>query len=323
MGIIDSISAGYRLLGRRIELILIPVLLDLLLWLSPQISIAPILARVGEAYTQMAQAAGMSAGFEELTTTTTEMLDAMGESTNLLSGLVSGSLLSVPSIAGALAPPITRDPILISNSLMALVLWLGFTLVGLLLGVLYMELLVRVLPLGAARKNNSVVDLLRATVCHFGRVLLYTVIMAVAFMIAIVPLSAVLGLFLMLAPALGTTMLAVAGGLFFVVMLYLYFVVAAIVLDDVGVLEAIGRSMQLVRKNFLSVIGFVLLVALIGLGMGLLLASLAESSPFVAVLAIVLNGWIGTGLALALLVFYRSRIVVDAWTQPAADATLR
>ncbi len=62
---------------------------------------------------------------------------------------------------------------------------------------------------------------------------------------------------------------------------------------------------------------------LIGLGMGLLLANVAVSSPFVAVLAIVLNAWIGTGLTMALLVFYRSRVLMGAQPQPAADVTLR
>jgi hypothetical protein len=147
--------------------------------------------------------------------------------------------------------------------------------------------------------------------------------MAAIFLVAIIPLSAVLSIFLMLAPALGATMVAVAGGLFFVVMVYLYFVAAAIVLDDAKVLEATGRSIQLVRKNFFPVIGFVVLVTLIGLGMGLLLANVAASSPFVAVLAIVLNAWIGTGLAMALLVFYRSRVLMSAQPQPAADVTLR
>jgi len=323
LGIIDSISAGYRFLGRRVELILIPVLLDLLLWLAPQVSIAPIVTRVADAYTQMAGAAGMPAGFGELTATTTEMLDLMGESTNLLSGLVSGSLMSVPTIAGALTAPMTRDPLLVSNSLAALGLWLGITLLGLLLGVLYMELLARVLPLGAAHKSDSAGSLLRNTIRHFGRVVLYALLMVAIFLVAIVPLSAVLSIFLMLAPALGTTMVAVAGGLFFVVFVYLYFVTAAIVLDDAKVLEATGRSIQLVRRNFLPVIGFVALVTMIGLGMGLLLARVAASSPFVAVLAIVLNAWIGTGLTMALLVFYRSRVLVDAQPQPAADVTLR
>lgn len=323
MGIIDSISAGYRFLGRRVELILIPVLLDLLLWLSPQISITPILDRVANAYTQMASAAGMPAGLEELTATTTEMFSVMGESTNLLSGLVSGSLLSVPTIAGALTPPMTRDPILLANSLVALGLWLVITLAGLLLGVLYMELLARVLPLGAADKSDSAGTLLRNTVRHWGRVVLFSLLMIAILLIAIVPLSAVLSIFLMLAPALGTSLVAIAGGIFFVVMVYLYFVTAAIVLDDAKVLEATGRSIQLVRRNFLPVIGFVVLVTLIGLGMGLLLANVAMSSPFVAVLAIVLNAWIGTGLTMALLVFYRSRVLMGAQPQPAADATLR
>ena len=321
MGIIDSISAGYRFLGRRVELILIPVLLDLLLWLSPQVGITPILQRIGDAYTQMGAGVTMPAGFDEVTGATTEMLDVMGETTNLLGALISGTLMHVPSIAAALTPPITRDPIEIANSFVALAIWLGLALLGLFLGVLYMELLARVLPLGAASKPAGMGALGRATLRHLGKVLLYIVLLAVFGLVAIVPLSIIVGILLMLAPALGTMAMAVAGGLFFVAAVYLFFVTAAIVLDDIGVFEAAGRSIQIVRKNFLPVVGFVVLITVIGLGIAMLLASLAATSPFLAVLAIVANAWIGTGLTMALLVFYRSRVLVTAQTQP-VDAAL-
>ena len=43
MSVIDSVSAGFRFLGKRVELLLIPVILDLFLWLSPRLSIAPLI----------------------------------------------------------------------------------------------------------------------------------------------------------------------------------------------------------------------------------------------------------------------------------------
>lgn len=316
MGIIDSLSAGYRLLGRRIELILIPVLLDLFIWLAPQVSVAPILQRVSDFYSQMAGAAAMPANLQEMTSSTTEMINLLGEGTNLLTSLVSGSLMHVPSIAGALTPPMTRDPIEISNSWVALGVWLVLSVAGLLLGVLYMELLARALPIGAATKAGGAGDLMRSTWRHFGRVLLYVLMIAGLFLVALIPTSVILGVLLLVAPALGGLATAVAGGLYLVFIVYLYFVTVAIVLDDATVLEAAGRSIQVVRKNFFPAVGFVILTTVIGLGMSLLLAQLADYGAIVAVLTIVASGWIGTGLALALLVFYRSRVLMGAPAQP-------
>lgn len=316
MGIIDSLSAGYRLLGRRIELILIPVLLDLVIWLAPQISVAPILQRVSDFYTQMAAASNVPAGVEEMTTSTTEVIDMLARGTNLLTSLISSSLMHVPSIGGALTPPMLRDPIAISNSWVALLVWIGLSLLGLLLGVLYMQLLARVLPIGAAPKANTVGELLGNTWRHFGRVLLYVLMLAGLFVAALIPFSVIIGIMMLLAPALGGLMTAVFGGLYLVLFVYLYFVTAAIVLDDARVLEAAGRSIQVVRKNFISAVGFVLLNTMIGLGMGLLLSNASDYGAFAAVLAIVASSWIGTGLVLALLVFYRSRVLVVAAAQP-------
>lgn len=317
MSIIDSLSAGYRFVGRRVELLLIPILLDLVLWLSPQLSIAPIMQRLAGVYTQMSTTAGMPAGFDEISAQTSEMITLMGESTNLLAALVSSSFLHVPSIIGALAPAATQNVIAIESSWVALLGWAGFALIGLFVGVLYMELLARVLPLGAGSKDGAAGALLQRTVRHFGKVVIFTLLLFALFVVLAIPLSAFLGLLFLISPGVGSLVLAMAGGVFFVAFVYLYFVTAAIVLDDLGVLAAMGQSVTLVRRNFFPVVGFALLVTLIGIGIGLLLANLAGTGPIAMVASILVNAYIGTGLAMALLVFYRSRVLVAAQAQAA------
>ena len=51
-------------------------------------------------------------------------------------------------------------------------------------------------------------------------------------------------------------------------------------------------------------------LSFIGLGIALLLIPLSNTTPWGALAAIVINAYIGTGLAMALLVFYRSRVVL-------------
>jgi hypothetical protein len=41
-GVIDTISAGYAALNRQLWVLLLPVLVDLFLWLGPQVSFSPL-----------------------------------------------------------------------------------------------------------------------------------------------------------------------------------------------------------------------------------------------------------------------------------------
>ena len=59
LGVIDSLSAGYRFLGRRLELLLIPVALDILLWLGPRFSVAPLSERLAGFYAEAARMEGV------------------------------------------------------------------------------------------------------------------------------------------------------------------------------------------------------------------------------------------------------------------------
>jgi hypothetical protein len=114
---------------------------------------------------------------------------------------------------------------------------------------------------------------------------------------------------MLISPPFGSVLAASAGGLVLVVFFYLYFVVAGIVMDNLGIWPAIVRSVYLVRTNFLATLGFIVLSTLIGLGIAVLLAQLAQSATWLHVVAIFVNAYIGTGLALAFLVFYRSRLL--------------
>jgi hypothetical protein len=113
-------------------------------------------------------------------------------------------------------------------------------------------------------------------------------------------------------PAVGSAVAAVAGALTLVVLFYLYFVTAALIMDNVPLNVAIVRSLRLVQENFWSTLGFILLSNLIGLGIALLLVQLANLAFWAALLAIIVNAYIGTGLTMALLVFYRSRFLKGA-----------
>ena len=72
--------------------------------------------------------------------------------------------------------------------------------------------------------------------------------------------------------------------------------------------DAAGAGRQIARAAGI-VMAVYLLSNLIGLGFALLLAQVANLAMGGTLVAIVINAYIGTGLSMALLVFYRSRVI--------------
>ena len=307
MSIIDCLSAGYRFLGWRIELLIIPLLLDFVLWLGPRFGVAPIFDELAGLY-------ATAAGMEEMTPDMALMLDqfaesvrGMGQYANLADGLVSGAAFHLPSL-GPVGATANASVITIASPPAALLLWVLFGLIGVLLGVVYLGLLARRLPIGGMAHVN-LGGFLGATLWHWLRTVGFILLTFVLLLMIYIPVAFVLSVLMLISPTFGSAVAASAGGLVLVVFFYLYFVIAGIVMDNLGIWPAIVRSVQLVRTNFWATLGFVVLSTLIGLGIAVLLAQLAQSATWLHIVAIFVNAYIGTGLALAFLVFYRSRLL--------------
>jgi len=88
----------------------------------------------------------------------------------------------------------------------------------------------------------------------------------------------------------------------------LVFVIQGLVLGQRGLLRAILESFLLVRTQFVSVIGLVVLCLIVYEGLGHLWAVPAADSWTLSV-GILANACVGTGLTAATFVFYRERIM--------------
>jgi hypothetical protein len=128
-------------------------------------------------------------------------------------------------------------------------------------------------------------------------------------------LSLGIGILTLLSPTIGAIAVPFFGGLVLLLFFYLYFVTAGLVLDDLPVHRAMMQSFRLVRNNFWATLGFVIVTNLITIGITLILNRLVEAQPVGLVLAVGINAYIGSGLAMALLVFYRTRILRAAGEQ--------
>ncbi|MFH1085078.1 MAG: hypothetical protein V1772_04885 [Chloroflexota bacterium] len=296
MGIIDTISAGFSLLARRAWLALVPALLDLFLWLGPKLSIAPLLESTIQmlrgTMDTLAAGGGLDPNLADMMNSTTSMLrDTVGQ-TNLLSLLAWGRL-GVPSIAG-LRPiaPASDVVIEIGGYGQVLLAQFGILAAGLLIACLFLGLLAQALR-DEAFELEAVLRRLPLHWAHLAAVL------------------APFGLFFIFAFSIaflfGPLAVFVLVGLIWL-LIYTAFFPQAVVLSDFKPLRALGATLRIVRTNFWSTLGLLLVVNLLSTGLGLIWARLLVRSTVTAVVAILANAYIGTGLTLSMFIFYRDRL---------------
>ena len=98
-GVIDTLSAGYKLLNRHPYLLALPVVLDLFYWLGPRLSVAPVARQAAQALEQIAEspavnvAGSQSAQYMDMLR---NMIENAGKDLNLFS--VLSTPLSVPTL---------------------------------------------------------------------------------------------------------------------------------------------------------------------------------------------------------------------------------
>lgn len=236
-------------------------------------------------------------------------LTELGKGSNLLAILANGALLHVPSVIVAAEPLFKGAGLNISSPFTAIGLTLLFALLGMLIGVIYLDLLARELPIGAGAKPASVGRLLLTMLRHWFKLTLFSIVLAVGLVALYIPVSIGATIIMLFSPSLAVLLLVFVSGLLFVVFFYLYFVPMGVIMDNLGVRAAIVQSFRLVRVNFWSTIGLFLLTYLIDTGFGLLFERIVNYQPLGTLAAIVANAYLGTGMALALLIFYRTRLL--------------
>ncbi|NIV29666.1 MAG: hypothetical protein GWN58_09205, partial [Anaerolineae bacterium] len=136
LGVIGSLAAGFDMLGRHPWLIALPVLIDLLLWLGPRLSVAPLLKQfVALLLAQPTADPTMAPQVAQVT----QMLEQLGDQFNLFSLLAALPLLNVPSLLAQHVPgsvsPLDGPRVLSATNVLTPMAW-GVVLVplGLLLG---------------------------------------------------------------------------------------------------------------------------------------------------------------------------------------------
>lgn len=335
LGLIDTLSSGFKVIQRRPWLILLPILLDLWLWLGPRWSIQPLV----DSLLAWWQPANLPAELASTAETYREFQQVTGANFNLwwlvdnnptwLRAALPG--LTDPAQWGTAPGSVVIQPL-------ALLWWTPLLLaLGAALGSLFLAAIAsQVAALRASAPASDAPEPTKAAATAeqpagigfwlgrglrtFGLTVLLGLILLALLIAASLLLSLVMTPVLLIAPQAGAAVVSITtlllSWLAVVAYIMLYFMLAALVSDGGGLRQALWRSFNVVYRNFWATLGLVLLVTLILWGFGLIWQRVATASPLGVLVAIVGNAVLVTGLTAARLIFYQQRSAAWLAAQP-------
>ena len=320
-GVIGCLTAGFEMLTQNLQVVALPVVLDLVLWLGPRVSVSPLVDGVRRVMAEQAATDPQIAGQVEQAA---RLFEQFGERFNLLSVLGGFPMFEVPSLLARHAPtagsPLGTPQMVSVSSILALFpWWAGLGLLGLSLGFVYLNEIAGQVRDGAGLNSRGASDRaemdvennrdgLRKGMVRFLRFLAFAAGLMVLGLLVVPVWVLMVTLVATVAEPLGILAWVGGVGMLSYAALHLLFVVPGLLLGDRRLLRAIGESILLIHLDLSSVFGFVLLAVVIYEGLSFAW-SLPNSDSWALLIGILGNAFVATGLTGAAFIFYRDRVV--------------
>jgi len=304
IGVIESLTQGFETAASRLGLLLLPLLLDLFLWLGPRASFAPAIHTFVDGFQHNMQSLA-----SESKAKTPIAWDDVKQALELQMGGVETQyfpLIGIPTVLAAhkVEPlPFDYSPSVIVFDTLGGFIAVRIALLagGLILGTVYAALVAQVVI------NN------RLTLASFTRLPLIIVqlvllgVMAIAvLLVVIMPFMLLAALASMISPGLAQFVLLVGQMLILWIGLFGVFTLPGMLVNQRNLFAALWDSIRLVQWNlmptiFLLVIGFVINIAL-----GIVW-SLAGLDSWLVLAAIGGHAFVTTGIMASRFVFFKDR----------------
>ena len=303
LGVIDALAGGFELILQNPWVLLLPVLLDLFVWLGPQISIKPLFQDwLAWFNANAALPPNPSQEMQDSWAMFQGSLQSAGGSFNLFGVVVSG----MPSLFWVAPPAEPARQILVelSDGLALVAALVPLALIGVFLTALYLELIGR-----AVRKETDWRSLAPRVLRVSTTIILFEIILLVGTLGFMFPLA--IGTTVLLAVNQNLASAAVLLGMVAIIWLTLYlsFTLPAIVVSGAKAWQAIVNSIGIFRLSFPSAMGLIILIYLIHWGFGIVW-DLFYDTPAGLVFDVIANAFLGSGLVAATMIFYADRM---AW----------
>lgn len=308
MGILACLAAGFEIVARRPAMILMPLLLDLFLWLGPRLSLAPIFAALERIFRPL-WTTGAPAGPEGQQTALllAQMFNDLAMRFNLFTALSPAPLLGTPSVMGAqltLERPMGMRPEIIVASPFVVFGWLIVLIaVGLGINTIYL----RVIGRQVIAETESALTGPQPFLVLWGQFIALTLI--VLFVVGTLSLAglSVAALLGLLSPGLAIFVVTLLFALLMFVVFHLIFAIPGMVQLRRSPLHAIQESILLTRGDFLNVSLLILLILIIARGFNVVW-TLPDPATWANLIGIAGHGFVSTALTTTLFIFYQERL---------------
>lgn len=307
-GVIASLVAGFEHVNARYVLILLPLALDVFLWLGPFVSIRPLMADFsllfGQAMREAQRQSDLSEAQMAQLRATQEGLRAYDP--NVL-GQLSVPFVGVPSLLAARLGPETVWPRLadipLSDPMPMLALTLMLVTLGIGLGTAYLSLIAQQVRDGRLDWGRLARDVW-GDALQVGMLMLGLVALVAALGVPTLLMLAVLGA---VAPTLTYVLFLIALVAGFWLFIFFAFSVHGIVLARRNLFVAVWDSLRLVGRNYTATLSLFAASLLINNGLGILWHIPANTDVTLTV-GILGHALVNTALVAATFVFYHDRL---------------
>src|SRR5215208_7322855 len=310
-GVIGSLKAGFDAVASHIGLILLPVALDLFLWLGPRLSVGGLLNPFFKLVFEQARTTLTSSAdlkrFTDFQAGFSEIIDRF----NLLSLLsrLQTFPIGISSLLAQTMPIKTpfgsQDVVQISSAPALIGLVFLIVLIGWIGGGLYFRW-VSGTALGKAKQENEI-----SLVWAILQTLILSVLWFIGLMMLIIPVMFVLTILTFLSPAL-------ASGAFFVMVILSFWLIVPLFFTPHGIFVrkqnafySVFTSLRMARFTLPTSGLFVLSVILLTTGLNYLW-SVPPDDSWMLLVGIAGHAFITTALLAASFVYYRD---MNAWLQ--------
>ena len=311
--LIPSFLTGFDTVAKNSGLLLLPILLDLLLWLGPHLRINDLLQPIITATTSMP---GLDTpDMANIVSTNKTLWQFFSQHFNLASALRTYPI-GVPSLVSGeypLATPLGNAPIYeIKSVATAFGIWIILAIVGLVAGSLYFNWISHIVYQDFGTVNPA--QALRATI----QVILLTLVCVIVLVLLSIPLMIVIPLMYLISPGFAEfTLLLILLVLAWLLVPFL-FSPHGIFAYQQNVFIAMWTSARLVRYTLPMTGLFVLIALLLSEGLNLVWQIPSENS-WMMLVGIAGHSFITTGIITASFIYYRDGI---RWAQESLKRNL-
>lgn len=305
--LILALKEGFNTVANHIGLILLPVLLDIFIWLGPRLRLDALLTPIVEQMTSTLSTVNTE-DMQAMAASATEAWNMLLERINLTNSL-STFPIGLPSLMKSMGPdqsPLGLPIMIEMPSFFSTVLaFLGFAVIGIVLGGLYFSAISRrTAPEPAALDIPKII----------GQVVngfVLTIILIIILFILALPTLFVVSIVALLSPALSQIALLFMSFILLWLLVPLVFSPHGIYAYQLSAPRSILTSIKVVRA-FLPSVGMFLLTAIL-LAQGLdVLWQAAPGTSWLTLIGITGHAFIYTAILAASFVYYRQGL---AWIQ--------